>query len=229
MALDFRGHGDSEWARGTSYTLPDFVADLDAFWRNEQLDSAHIVGHSMGGAIALQFAGVYPERAKSLFIIEGLRISAPAVKPIHEQMSEWIAQMRDGEGRRQRRYASIEDALKRMREAHPRLSEAQARHLTVHGLRSNGDGTFSWKYDDAIRLRAPYRLSFEQSAELWLRIACPTMHVRGTGSGRPDPGTNGWIQYFRHGVTRDVEGAGHWVHHDFPEKTVSLIREFLQD
>jgi pimeloyl-ACP methyl ester carboxylesterase len=229
MALDFRGHGDSEWAKASSYALPDFVADLDAFFRDQKLASAKIVGHSMGGAIALQFAGVYPERVESLFVIEGLRISAPTVKPVNELIVEWIDQIRDQEGRRQRRYASIEEALKRMRDAHPRLSEAQARHLTVHGLRSNGDGTFSWKYDDAIRLRTPYRLPFEQSADLWRRIACPVMLVRGTGSGRPDPGTNGWIEYFRDGRTQDVEGAGHWVHHDFPERTIALIRDFLKD
>src|SRR5262249_26336939 len=123
----------------------------------------------------------------------------------------------------------IDEALKRMREAHPKLTEAQARHLTVHGLRPNDDGTYSWKYDNAIRLRTPYRLSFEQSAELWKRIACPTVLVRGTGSGRPNPGTNGWIEYFRHGAILDVEGAGHWVHHDFPEKMVGLIRDFLKD
>jgi pimeloyl-ACP methyl ester carboxylesterase len=229
MALDFRGHGDSEWAKASSYALPDFVADLDAFFRDQKLASAKIVGHSMGGAIALQFAGVYPERVESLFVIEGLRISAPTVKPVNELIVEWIDQIRDQEGRRQRRYGSIEEALKRMRDAHPRLSEAQARHLTVHGLRSNGDGTFSWKYDDAIRLRTPYRLPFEQSADLWRRIACPVMLVRGTGSGRPDPGTNGWIEYFRDGRTQDVEGAGHWVHHDFPERTIALIRDFLKD
>jgi len=162
-----------------------------------------------------KFAGVYPDRVESLFIIEGLRISAPTVKPIHELMREWIDQLRDQEGRRQRRYASIEDALKRMREAHPRLSEAQARHLTVHGLRPNGDGTFSWKYDDAIRLRSPYRLSFEQSAELWSRINCPTVLVRGTGSGRPNPGLTAGFSIFKRS-TQDVQGAGHWVHPRFP-------------
>jgi pimeloyl-ACP methyl ester carboxylesterase len=227
MALDWRGHGDSEWAKGSSYALPDFVADLDAFWRDRKLNSAKIVGHSMGGAIALQFAGVYPDRAEKLFVIEGLRISAPAEKPIHRQMMEWIDQMRAAEGRRKRRYFSIEDALNRMRQAHPKLTEAQARHLTVHGLRPNDDGMFTWKYDDAIRLRTPYRLSFEQSTELWRRIACPTVLVRGTASGRPDPGTNGWIQYFHQGSTIEVEDAGHWVHHDFPEKTTALIRAFL--
>lgn len=228
MALDWRGHGDLEWAKGSSYALPDFVADLDAFWQDQKLDSAKIVGHSMGGAIALQFAGVYPDRAEKLFVIEGLRISAPPDKPIHQQVAEWIGHVRAAEGRRKRRYVSVEEALKRMREAHPKLSEAQARHLTVHGLRLNDDGTLSWKYDDAIRLRTPYRLSFEQSADLWQRIACPTLLARGTASGRPDPGTNGWIQYFLEGSTAEVEDAGHWVHHDFPEKTIALIRTFLE-
>jgi pimeloyl-ACP methyl ester carboxylesterase len=228
IALDWRGHGDSEWAKGSSYALPDFVADLDAFWRTQKMASAKIVGHSMGGAIALQFAGVYPDRTEKLFIIEGLRISAPTEKAIHQRMAEWIEQMRDAEGRHKRRYHSFEDAMKRMREAHPKFSDAQVRHLTRHGLRSNDDGTVSWKYDDAIRLRTPYRLSFEHSADLWQRIICPTMLVRGTASGRPDPGTNGWIQYFSNATTAEVDDAGHWVHHDFPEKSIALIREFLE-
>jgi len=57
MAPDLRGHGDSEWAKGSSYSLSDNVYDLGRLMRHAELEGAAIVGHSMGGMVALAYAG----------------------------------------------------------------------------------------------------------------------------------------------------------------------------
>src|SRR5215467_14847914 len=66
-------------------------------------------------------------------------------RTIVERMDEWIGEQRNLAGRTPRRYASSEDAFRRMQEENPRLTAGQARHLTEHGANQNEDGTYSWK------------------------------------------------------------------------------------
>ncbi len=226
IAFDLRGHGESEWAKASSYPVPDFVVDVVEFLRQMKIDRVKIIGHSMGGAISLLLAGIYPEYVERLIAIEGLRIFSPPATPMHVTMRNWIEQIHAN--RAPRRMKSFEDALARFREAHPKRTEEQVLHLTKHGLRDNGDGTFSWKYDNGIRLRAPYRISFEQSAAIWNRIECPTLLVGGGASGRPNPAENGWVQHFRHAEVRTFPDGGHWVQHDYPDEIIALARTFLK-
>ena len=62
VAPDLRGHGDSEWARGSSYTLADNVVDIARLIAVAELKDAAIVGHSMGGMVATRFVLMYPDR-----------------------------------------------------------------------------------------------------------------------------------------------------------------------
>lgn len=58
-ALDLRGHGDSEWSVGSQYSLPEFVLDVANFARGLDRDPLTIVAHSLGGSVALEYAGVF--------------------------------------------------------------------------------------------------------------------------------------------------------------------------
>ena len=62
VAPDLRGHGNSEWAKGSSYSLVDHVYDLSRLDALRGLQDAAIVGHSMGGMVSLAYAGTYPDR-----------------------------------------------------------------------------------------------------------------------------------------------------------------------
>lgn len=228
MAFDLRGHGDSDWAHGSSYPLPDFVADVANFLFQEKIERTKIIAHSMGGAISLLLAGTFPQMVTRMVVIEGLRPAAMKISSPHEQMKLWIEKIRHNNMRAPRGYTTFEDALARMREAHPRLTDEQARHLTKHGVKQLVDGTWFWKSDINMMLRTPYRLSFEDHASIWKHIECPVMLVRGTASGRPDPAGNNWISHFRNAVIHDVEGADHWVQHDEPDALLATSREFLR-
>lgn len=232
LAPDLRGHGDSQWALGGSYAVPDYVYDVDQLLTQRQRFPVSIVGHSLGGAVSLLYAGLYPDRVRRLVVIEGIWPSLAEAerrraRPIGTRMGGWIDQLRDLSGRAPRRYAGIEEALARMREENPSLSPEQARHLTVHGVNQNEDGTFSWKFDNYVRALAPYTLAIEDVHALWRRITCPVMLVHGTASWAGDPSKDGRADFLRDVRVEMIEGAGHWVHHDRFEQVRDLIADFL--
>ena len=156
VAPDLRGHGDSAWAIGGMYTQSDFVLDMVQLLEAVNSYPVRILGHSLGGAVSLQYSGTYPEKVCKLIAIEGLLAppemlarrqgSAPS-----DRMRYWIETMKDLARRQPKRYDSVEAAAHRMQEANRHLSMDQARHLTVHGVARNEDGTYSWKFDNYIR------------------------------------------------------------------------------
>ena len=134
MAPDLRGHGDSEWARGSSYSLTDHVYDLTRLVHFADVQGPTIIGHSLGGMISLAYAGTYPERVSRLAILDGAFLSGSGGTPIHEQMSRWIGQL-DRIGERQAStFRTIEEAAQRLSARNKRLTAEQARAL----LRSAG-------------------------------------------------------------------------------------------
>lgn len=76
LALDLRGHGDSEWAKPPAYKPHDYAADLSSFIGEEvRGERPIIVGHSMGGVVTLAFAHRYPELARGVVIIDTAVVS----------------------------------------------------------------------------------------------------------------------------------------------------------
>jgi pimeloyl-ACP methyl ester carboxylesterase len=232
IAPDLRGHGDSQWSPDGSYTMAGYVYDLAQLIHQQRLAPVAIIAHSLGGAIALRYAGIYPETVSHLVAIEGLGPS-PGVraergeKTIVERMDDWIREQRALAGRLPRRYASIEDAFRRMQEENPHLSAERARRLTVHGVNQNEDGTYSWKFDNYVRAFSPYTFNAEEARELWGRITCPTLLIRGTESWASDPLKDGRAAHFKNAKVVNIEKAGHWVHHDQLEKFLEVVKPFL--
>ena len=234
IAPDLRGHGDSQWVIGAGYTIIDYVYDIAQLIDQKQLAPLTIVGHSLGGNITLQYAGVYPQAVRRIVSVEGWgpppdMIRERDAKAAHERMAEWIETLRDLAARDVRRYETIEAAVRRMRDANPFLSADQARHLTIHGTNQNEDGTYTWKFDNYVRAFSPHRFNQEDAHELWGRIACPVLLVRGSESWAADPAATGLLDHFRDVRTETFQRAGHWVHHDRLEAFVQAVREFVRD
>jgi pimeloyl-ACP methyl ester carboxylesterase len=232
IAPDLRGHGDSQWSPDGSYTMAGFLYDLAQLIHQQQLAPVTIVAHSLGGHIALRYAGLYPDTVKKLVAIEGLGPSPAAMaergkKDIAIRMDEWIREQRALAGRLPRRYASIEDAFHRMQEENPHLTADQARHLTVHGVNQNEDGTYSWKFDNYVRAFPPYDMRLRDIQLLWARIACPTLLLYGKESRAGDPSADGRAGLFRQAEVVGLDGAGHWLHHDRLDEFLTIVREFL--
>jgi pimeloyl-ACP methyl ester carboxylesterase len=135
--------------------------------------------------------------------------------------------MKEFDQRKPRRYDSLDDAVRRMREENPHLTEEMARHLTIHGMRPNDDGTLSWKFDNYVRLHSPYEFNIAEAREIWNQIRCPVLLVRGSESWASDPEADGKASAFHDVRAELIKDAGHWVHHDQLEKFMEIVTDFL--
>jgi pimeloyl-ACP methyl ester carboxylesterase len=229
---DLRGHGDSAWSPDGVYSMPFYVSDLAQLIHQSGRAPVTMVAHSLGGAIALRYAGLYPERVRRLVAIEGLGMAPKAViereqLPVAERWRAWIEERRALSARLPRRYVSLEEAYARMRAENGFLSEEQARHLTVHGISRNEDGTWSWKFDNYVRSEPPLHVSDEELHQLWHNISCPVWLVHGADSWASHPGKDGRAAHFRDARVTSYEQAGHWVHHDRFDAFVRDLKAFL--
>jgi len=234
IAPDLRGHGDSAWAVGSSYPITDFVLDLAQLLEALDAYPATIIAHSLGGAISLLYAGAFPERIAKMVVIEGLGPPPEIEKRMRgvaasKRVRDWIAQMQSLAARQPRRYPSIDAAAKRMLEENSFLSEEQARHLTIHGVARNEDGSYSWKFDNYTRAFGPVRFTDEEQLEMRSRVGCPLLLVNGTESWASNPERDERAAAFPSARVVAIEGAGHWAHHDRFDEFMRVVRGFFAE
>lgn len=232
IAPDLRGHGDSAWSPDGNYGMSAYLYDLAQLIHQQKLAPLRLIAHSLGASIALRYAGLYPDALEKLVAIEGIGrppylTAQRAARPVEERMQEWIEGQRALAGRLPRRYASIEEALARMQAENRHLSPEQARHLTQHGVNQNEDGSFSWKFDNYVRVQSPADMTDAEIERLWTRIACPTLMIYGRESWASNPADDGRIRHFRTARVASFERAGHWVHHDRLDAFLEEVDGFL--
>ena len=229
IAPDLRGHGDSAWVLGSAYRLSEYVYDLAQLIHQQQLAPVTILAHSLGGGVALRYAGIYPEHVRRMVVIEGTG-GPPELyddRPVEARLRDWIEDTRGMAGRLPRRYPSLEAAYQRMHEENKHLRGDQARHLTVHGSNQNEDGSYSWKFDNYTRVIPPLDLNWQETTGLWKRIEAPVLLVSGSESWVPAAVQEEALAHFPNARHVQVKDASHWVHHDQLEEFLTLTKEFL--
>ncbi|OYU14085.1 MAG: alpha/beta hydrolase [Alphaproteobacteria bacterium PA4] len=232
IAPDLRGHGDSMWSPDGDYSMLAFVHDLAQLVHQLERAPVKIIAHSLGGGIALRFAGLYPELVSRIVAIEGLGPS-PAMlaerrkQGTAERIRRYIADRRAASGRAPKKYASFAEALERMQAENSYLSAAQAEHLTRHAISRNEDGSWSWKFDNYMRVFPPYDLPDGEIEALWAAIACPTLLCYGEKSWASNPEEDGRAVHFRNARVVSFADAGHWLHHDQFERFMAEVEAFL--
>ena len=174
IALDQRGHGDSQAAPDGDYGTATMARDLGAFADALGLGTFTLLGLSMGGRVAMAFAGTHPARVERLVIVDiGPDIHLPGLQRVRSTMAG-----------ASERIESVEQAMDYVRRANPRYDPDELRHRIEHGLKRLPDGALAWKYDRALRemMRSGAR---REDVDLWAplgRITCPTLLVRGAES-----------------------------------------------
>jgi pimeloyl-ACP methyl ester carboxylesterase len=233
-ALDLRGHGNSAWAPGALYSVSEHILDLAVF--TDVLVAAggkypiRIVSHSLGAMVSLYFSGTYPERVGKLVTVEGVGLGPLGSKPpapAYERMRQWIEKTRDLEKHSQRSYENLDAAVARMQAANPFLSEATARHLTLHGTDWNAEGKLVWKFDHYTRVLPPVWLGLPEAREILAQIQCPTLLFWGKQSFARDPDGDPQAEAIPNKKIVKVDQAGHWLHHDQRELFLRETMDFL--
>ncbi|MFM9852944.1 MAG: alpha/beta fold hydrolase [Sphingomonadaceae bacterium] len=232
IAPDLRGHGDSAWSPDGNYETSAFVYDLAQLIHQLDLSPVTIVAHSLGGNVCLRYTGLYPETVRKLVAIEGLGPSPMiqaerAAIPLADHWRKWISDKRAAAGRLPKRYATIDDALARMQAENAYLTDEQARHLTIHGVNRNEDGTWSWKFDNHLNIWPFFDMPNEQLQALWSAITCPTLLLYGANSWASNPQNDGRIVHFASAQVIEFEEAGHWLHHDQFDRFMAELKRFL--
>lgn len=222
LALDQRGHGDSEWSPEMEYSRSAQVWDLECFVAEMGIDKFILVGMSMGGLNSLQYAGKHSDRLWGLVIVDvGPDLHIEGARKITDFTSQFTE------------LPSIEAFVERAMKFNPRRDPALLRRSLVNNLRQLPDGRWTWKYDQRHRVTWDLEQMKQEQAELWKdipHIGCPTLIVRGAQSQvlfdedaarLADALPNGrWVR---------IENAGHTVQGDNPKDLIGAMRNFFSE
>lgn len=230
-APDLRGHGDSDWADGGAYALPNFVLDVDDVACALGTSEFSVVGHSFGGAIGLRYVATFGSKVRGFVGIECVELpinreqqASPKTYP--EQLREWAIRERHRRSRPLRYYPSLDVAQRRMHDEHPRLDEETVAHLVRHAMTLNTAHGWRWKYDNAARHRAPDDADGVTLDQMLDAITCPVMLAYGTASWIPLP-DDARLARIKHLSLKMFPGESHWLHHTAREAFISEIQQFL--
>ena len=204
IAMDVRGHGESAWSPDGAYRYADQASDLAGLVDQLGLGRFTLIGTSMGGIIAMTYAGAHADRLAGLVVND--------IGPDPEAGTQRITQM---VGERPDRFASLDDAMAYRRRMSPIVAsraEADQRELALGVLRREADGAWVWKMDPAYISQRVQKGPPTRPA-LWpvlARVHAPTLVVWGSDSDVLSEGQAGrMVEALPKGELVTVSGVGH--------------------
>lgn len=239
IAPDWRGFGLTSSAQTDHYFFADYLADLDLLLDHYAPGEAvDLVGHSMGGNIAMMYAGVRPERIRRLVNLEGFGMPATRPEQAPKRYVQWIdeiKQLHNGE-KALKTYDSQDAVARRLMKTNPRLSQGKADWLAQHWARPNAQGLWEILGDPAHKITSAQLYRLDEALVLYERIAAPVLAVEAS-----DDSLGQWwkdkynldeyhqrLTHVRDCRTAVVNDAGHMLHHDQPQAVAMLIEDFLR-
>lgn len=235
IAPDWRGFGRSGHHAGAdSYWFPDYLADLDALLDAVLPGQAvDLLGHSMGGNVAMLYAGVRPERIRRLVNLEGFGMPQTQPDQAPRRYRQWLDELK--QPAELKPYDSAEAVAARLRKTNPRLAEDKAAWLAREWAAEGGDGLWRLRADAAHKHSNPVLYRKEEVLACWRRITAPVLWVEGA-----DTDTRVWWgdRYPRSDfeerlaqvpqLQREVlPDCGHMLHHDQPQRLAKHLAAFL--
>lgn len=226
LAIDLRGHGDSDWDSTARYDYDHHVADLGALYKALGIERAVLCGHSFGGRVATLFAGQHPERVAGLIVIDS--------GPEHDPRGSTRIRF-ENESIDRREVLTREGFRARMARNYPAASPHVVDRLAKYGVREDEGGGVSVKMDPNFLRRAADKAGASTDVDanakrLWQaleRVDCPTLVLRGAASDVLSADTaEMMVERLSHGQLVTIAQAGHSVMTDNPDACMSAISDF---
>lgn len=219
LALDWRGHGESEWT--AEYSADLLLADLGAFVETLALGRVALVGHSLGGATARVFAALHPDAVNALVVVE----AAPSPPAAGSSGPPAIPSPGDV-------VADPEEVVAFYRERYPRIAAGDLRQWVTAYVRRREDGRWTWGYDPALReafAQGRFRSDPREAWALLRRIACATLLVRGADSGMTSRETVARVRAeIGRCISVEIPDSGHMVYLEDPGGFAGTVLDWLE-
>ena len=238
IAPDWRGFGLTSGGPTDNYWFPDYLADLDFlldhYVQDQKID---LVGHSMGGNVAMIYAGVRPERINKLVNLEGFGLapSKPAQAPT--RYAKWIDELKSvhrGE-LDLKAYDTVDGVARRLMKTNPRLTPDKANWLAAHWAREDAHGKWVILGEPGHKVVSANIYKVEEALETYKRITAPVLAVEASDDSLEKWNQGRYTLADYHQRLKNItdvqvariEDAGHMLHHDQPEQLAAMIAEFL--
>ena len=244
IAPDWRGFGKTGYREGVGYPgadhywYADYLADLDFLLDHYAPGEAvNLVGHSMGGNIAMLYGGVRPQRVRRLVNLEGFGMPATEPAQAPTRLANWMDQLkllRAGEINL-KPYDSLDGVARRLIKTNPRLSPDKASWLAQHWATEGADGSWRVLGAPAHKITSAQLYRVEEVLATHKRLSMPVLAVEATESNM-----NVWwkgnftLEEYRERLKvvpqaeiAQIDNAGHMLHHDQPEELAALMEPFI--
>lgn len=212
FTVDLRNHGGSPHSAEFSCAL--MAEDLGEFMHDHAISPAHLLGHSMGGKVAMQFALEHPGHVNKLVVVD---IAPRAYPPVHNDIFEVLSSIRP------ERFTSRNEVRPEIEKG---IGDRAVSEFLLKNLVMSETGKLQWKMNLAV-LRENYHEII--SAPQWEGVFDkPALFIKGGNSDYIRPEDTGMIRkWFTHAEIATIPGAGHWVHAQAPDVFEKLVRDFL--
>lgn len=222
LALDFRGHGRSQWSEASHYGPPAYMADVRGLV--DYLGTKVVlVGHSMGGAVSQWVAVNHPDLIEALIIVDAPHGPPPLMRRL---MWRW---RRRSHGGKRPELRSANDIIKKFRLSPPdtHLSRLDLERLALLGAEQLPHGAWAFRFDPETR--AWRRHGGKMNRPNLKKINAPTLVLRGQRSGLVSAAhAQRMTRRIRGAVYREIPNAFHHVPLDNPAATAAEIIEFVE-
>ena len=238
VAPDWRGYGLTQSPAADNYWFPDYLADLD-FLLDHYSPSApvNLVGHSMGGNIAMLYAGSRPLRIHRLVNLEGFGMAATRASQAPARYAKWMDELKAlhrGE-LALKGYDSVDGVARRLMKTNQRLGQDKADWLARHWARQDADGQWRILGDAAHKITNASLFRVDETLELYKSISAPTLSIEASDNSLDQWWKGNYTLAEFHERLKSVPGveqakvadAGHMLHHDQPQQLAELIQKFL--
>ncbi len=234
LAPDWRGFGLTETPAADSYWFPDYLADLDALLdRLAPEGPVDLLGHSMGGNIAMTYAGLRPQRIRRLVNLEGFGMPETQPEQAPQRLVQWLDELKSPMALKT--YASLPEVADRLRKTNPLLPADKAAWLAPHWARQGEDGRWHLLGDPAHKRVNPVLYRKAEALAAWRLISAPLLWMEGNltdiekwwGHRYPRADFEARLAVVPKVEREVLAPSGHMLHHDQPQALARRLSAFL--